>query len=75
MKGKDYIAVPSTTSIIMQPTILLSFYLFVNKSTTRHATEPPIECPIIITFFYGNLAITYFSTCIVYITIVSIEKS
>lgn len=66
---------PSTTSITTQPTILLSFYLFVNKSTIRHATEPPIERPITMTFFYGKFVITYFNTCIVYVTIVSIEKS
>ena len=43
MKGKASIAVPSTTSMMIDPTILGSFYLLVRISVTLAQTEPPNE--------------------------------
>ncbi len=43
MKGKASIAVPYTTSIIIQPTIRGYFYLFVRTYVILQATDPPIE--------------------------------
>lgn len=68
-------AVPSTTSMMMQPTIRGYFYLLVRVSVILHATDPPIEWPIMTTFLSWYLSMSCFSTYIVYETIVSIEKS
>ena len=75
MKGKASIAVPSTTSIIIIPTILGYFYWFVRISVTLAQTDPPIECPMRITFFVGCLCIIFFNISIVSLTKVPIEKS
>ena len=66
MNGNAYIAVPSTTSMTIQPTILGYFYLFVNMSVILQQIEPPNECPTIITFLSLYLSITCFKTSIVY---------
>ena len=68
-------AVPSTTSMIIAPTILVYFSTFVITSTTLAQTDPPIECPIITTFLSGCLCITSFSTSTVQLHIVSIDIS
>ena len=75
MKGKASIAVPSTTSITTEPTILGYFSTLVRISVTRTDTEPPIECPISTTFLSGYLAIICLRTSIVSFTNVSMERS
>lgn len=75
MKGNASIAVPSTTSIIIHPTILYCFSLLVRISVTLQATDPPMECPMITTFFSWKRSINCFKTSIVSVTNVSIEKS
>lgn len=72
INGNAYMAVPSTTSIIIQPTILGYFSLLVNISVTLHATDPPIECPIMTIFLSLYLSIICFNTSIVSVTIVLI---
>lgn len=62
IKGKASIAVPSTTSIITEPTILFYFSPFDNISVTLAHTDPPIEWPTKITFLSGYLFITSFKT-------------
>ena len=68
MKGKASIAVPSTTSIIIDPTILGYFYLFVKISVTLAQTEPPNECPTSTTFLSWYLFMIYFKIYIVSVT-------
>ena len=75
IKGKASIAVPSTTSIIIQPTILSIFSMLVKASTILAAIEPPIECPTTITFFSGKRCSNSFKVSIVSVHNVSIEKS
>jgi hypothetical protein len=75
MKGKAYIAVPYTTSITIQATILSIFSMFVKASTTLAAIDPPIECPTTITFLSGKRWSISFKVSIVYEHNVSIEKS
>jgi len=68
INGRASIAVPSTTSIIIIPTILSSFYLFVKISVTLAQTEPPSECPINTKFLFGCFCICSFKISIVSLT-------
>ena len=62
MKGRASIAVPSTTSITIHPTILSFFSTLVRISTIRHAIEPPKEWPTTTTFLSGNFWSSCFKT-------------
>lgn len=54
MKGSASIAVPSTTSMTMQPTMRSSFYKLVRASTILQAIDPPREWPTTTTFLSGK---------------------
>lgn len=58
-----------------QPTILGYFYLFVSAWVNLQATDPPIEWPMMTTFFSGKRSMICLRTSIDSATKVYIEKS
>lgn len=61
MKGSASMAVPSTTSITMHPTMRSNFSTLVSESTILQAMDPPSECPTTTTFLSGKRCSNSFS--------------
>lgn len=75
MKGRAYMAVPSTTSMTTQPTILSIFSTLVSVSTTLQAIDPPSECPTTMMFCYEKRCMISFRVSMASAQRVYIEKS